>query len=498
MSITKRPRQRALMLLALGGSLAGCAVGPDFLAPSAPTGAVLPATPASTVSSRTTAGGAQNLLPGRDIPGDWWTLFGSPEIEALVSRALAANPDLVAAQATLLQARETTRAGQGSLFPSVSANFSGARQRQFLPTAGGHSALYSLNTGSVDVSYTLDAFGSINREVEQLGAQAEYQRYQMEAATLSLTSSLVSALLTEAALKAQVDTTEHLIRLYADALDITRRRFTLGGVSQADVLQQQATLAAEVATLPGLQKQYAQQRNLVARYLGGLPGAYTAPTLDLAKLTLPKNLPVSLPSQIVRQRPDILAYEALLHAATANVGIATANLYPHFTLSASYGRTGTDLSRLFTPTGLIWSVAGAIAQPIFEGGTLRARQRAAKAAMEAAAAQYSSTLNTAFQNVADALVAVQADARTLRAQAAAERTAAASLGVARSQFAAGAASTLTLLQAQQTYQTAKLQLVTAQAARFIDTVALYQALGGGWWNRKDDAAETKARSGVLK
>jgi NodT family efflux transporter outer membrane factor (OMF) lipoprotein len=485
MSIINRPRPRALMLLALGSQLAGCAVGPDFHSPAAPAGATFPATPATTVSSRTTAGAAQTLLQGRDIPGDWWKLFGSPEIEALVSRALAANPDLAAAQATLRQARENTRAGEGSFFPSVTASLSNSRQRQAIPGAG--TRLYSLTTGSLDVSYTLDAFGGISREVEQLGAQAQYQRYQLEAAYLSLSSNLVAALLTEAALKAQVDTTEQLIKLYADALDITRRRFALGGVSQADVLQQQASLAAEVATLPGLQKQYAQQRNLVARYLGGLPGAYTAPTLDLAKLTLPTELPVSLPSQIVRQRPDILAYEALLHAATANLGIATANLYPHFTLSASYGRTGSDLSKLFTPAGLIWSVAGAIAQPIFEGGTLRARQRAAKAAMQAAAAQYSSTLNTAFQNVADALVAIEADARTLRAQAAAERTAAASLGVARSQFAAGAASTLTLLQAQQTYQTAKLQLVTAQAARFTDTVALYQALGGGWWNRKDVA-----------
>jgi NodT family efflux transporter outer membrane factor (OMF) lipoprotein len=485
MSIINRPRPRALMLLALGSQLAGCAVGPDFHSPAAPAGATFPATPATTVSSRTTAGAAQTLLQGRDIPGDWWKLFGSPEIEALVSRALAANPDLAAAQATLRQARENTRAGEGSFFPSVTASLSSSRQRQAIPGAG--TRLYSLTTGSLDVSYTLDAFGAISREVEQLGAQAQYQRYQLEAAYLSLSSNLVAALLTEAALKAQVDTTEQLIKLYADALDITRRRFALGGVSQADVLQQQASLAAEVATLPGLQKQYAQQRNLVARYLGGLPGAYTAPTLDLAKLTLPTELPVSLPSQIVRQRPDILAYEALLHAATANLGIATANLYPHFTLSASYGRTGSDLSKLFTPAGLIWSVAGAIAQPIFEGGTLRARQRAAKAAMQAAAAQYSSTLNTAFQNVADALVAIEADARTLRAQAAAERTAAASLGVARSQFAAGAASTLTLLQAQQTYQTAKLQLVTAQAARFTDTVALYQALGGGWWNRKDVA-----------
>ena len=489
---------RFTALLLLGGQLSACAVGPDFLRPAPPGGGALPALPGVTASTGTTGGGAQRLLPGRDIQGDWWKLFGSPQIEALVAQALRANPDLAAAQATLREARENTRAGQGGFFPSVTANLSTSRQRQSLAAAGGGSALYSLTAGSVDVSYTLDAFGGVRRQVEQLGAQADYQRHELEAAYLSLTANLVTALLTESSLKAQVDTTKSLIALYTDALEITRRRFALGGVSQADVLQQQASLAAQVATLPGLEKQYAQQRNLVARYLGGLPGAYTAPTLDLAKLTLPTDLPVSLPSQIVRQRPDILAYEALLHAATANVGIATANLYPQFTLSASYGRTGTDLSKLFTPAGLVWSVAGALAQPLFEGGTLRAKQRAAKAALEAAAAQYSSTLNIAFQNVADVLVAIEADARTLRAQADAERTAAASLAVARAQFAAGATTTLNLLQAQQTYQTARLQLVNAQAARFIDTVALYQSLGGGWWNRKDVDPAVDACCGVLK
>jgi NodT family efflux transporter outer membrane factor (OMF) lipoprotein len=486
------PALRLLPALAL---LSGCAVGPDFMRPAAPPATALPAAPSDTVGSRTIGGTAQRFEAGRDIPEEWWTLFGSPEITALVRRALKANPDLTAAQATLREARENTRAGQGAYFPSLSASASDSRQRQSLGAAG--NTLYTLYSGKLDVSYTLDAFGSVRRQVEQLGAQAEYQKQELEAAYLSLTSNLVTALLTESSLKAQIDATEDLIALYRDALNITRRRFDLGGASQAEVLQQQASLAAEIATLPGLQKQYAQQRNLVARYLGGAPTGYTAPTIALSSLKLPGELPAAVPSRVVRQRPDILAYEALLHAASANVGVATANLYPQFTLSASYGQSATDLSKIFTPAGLIWSLAGTLTQPIFEGGTLRAKQRAAKAALEVAAAEYSSTLNTAFQNVADALVAVQADARTLAAQAESERTAAASLAVARAQFAAGASPYLSLLQAQQTYQSAKLQLVSAQAARFTDTVALYQALGGGWWNRRDVDPATDACCGVL-
>lgn len=500
-SAARRPVRRLILLPTLCllpalVLLSGCAVGPDFTSPAAPAPAALPASPSATVASRTIGGTPQRFNAGRDIPGDWWALFGSPEITALVRRALRANPDLAAAQATLREARENTRAGQGAYFPSVTASASPSRQRQSLGTSG--NALYTLYSGKLDVSYTLDAFGSVRRQVEQLGAQAEYQKQELEAAYLSLTSNLVSALLTESSLKAQINATEGLIALYRDALNITRRRFALGGASQAEVLQQQASLAAEIATLPGLQKRYAQQRNLVARYLGGMPTGYTTPTIDLARLKLPADLPAAVPSALVRQRPDILAYEALLHAASANVGVATANLYPQFTLSASYGQSATDLSKIFTPTGLVWSLAGTLTQPIFEGGTLRAKQRAAKAALEAAAAEYSSTLNTAFQNVADALVAIEADARTLAAQVEAERTAAASLAVARAQFAAGASPYLSLLQAQQTYQAAKLQLVAAQAARFTDTVALYQALGGGWWNRRDVDPATDACCGVLK
>ncbi|HEY4172840.1 MAG TPA: efflux transporter outer membrane subunit, partial [Rhodopila sp.] len=296
---------------------------------------------------------------------------------------------------------------------------------------------------------------------------------------------VINTAITEASLQAQIDTTQSIIKADTDALNLTRRRFQLGGVSQVDVLQQQSLLDTQVATLPGLRKQLQQTRNQLSVYLGGHPDQYTMPTLTLDSLTLPQDLPVSLPSKLVEQRPDIRAYGELLHSATAAVGVATANMLPQISLTGSYGREGSTPSNLFTPEGIVWSIAASLTQPIFEGGTLKARKRAAQAALEVAAAQYSSTVNTAFQNVANALVAIQRDAETLQAALAAQKTAAASLAVARSQYTAGAGTYLNVLTAEQTDYSSRLNLITARAARFTDTVALFQALGGGWWNRTD-------------
>jgi NodT family efflux transporter outer membrane factor (OMF) lipoprotein len=246
-----------------------------------------------------------------------------------------------------------------------------------------------------------------------------------------------------------------------------------------------------------LRKQLQQTRNQLSVYLGGHPDLYATPSLDLVSLTLPGDLPVSLPSKLVEQRPDIRAFGALLHAATAGVGVATANMLPQISLTGSYGRDGRDLASLFTPAGIVWSIASSISQPIFQGGTLSARRRAAQAAVDVAAAQYSSTVNIAFQNVADALVAIERDAETLRATLAAQRTAESSLAVARSQYAAGAGTYLNVLTAEQADFSARLNLITARAARFTDTVALFQALGGGWWNRTDVDPKVAQCCGVL-
>jgi NodT family efflux transporter outer membrane factor (OMF) lipoprotein len=481
--------------------LAGCMVGPDYSAPSAP--AVMRVTetalPSRTASAATPGGATQSLDTGRDIPGEWWALFHSPQISDLVARALAANPDVAAAQATLREARENLRAEEGSQYPQVTASASAERQRQSLAAVGFGSGAetYSVVSASLSVSYTLDAFGGIRRQVEQLRAQAEYQRFELEATDLALVANVVNAAITEAALQAQIETTHDIVHAYDEALAVTRRRFDLGGVSQVEVLQQQSLRDAQAATLPGLQKQLEQERNQLAVYLGGVPAQYARPTLNLDALTLPEDVPVSLPSALVEQRPDIQAYASLLHAATANVGVATANTLPQISLTGSYGRDGSDLSNLFTPAGIVWSVAGSLTQPIFDGGTLRARERAAIAAADVAAAQYSSTVNTAFQTVANALVAIERDAETLAADVAAQATAAQSLAVAKAQYAAGGGTYLNVLTAEQADQSARLTLVAARAARFTDTVALFQALGGGWWHRSDVAPKLAQSAGVF-
>jgi NodT family efflux transporter outer membrane factor (OMF) lipoprotein len=488
--------------LLLAAALGGCAAGPDFHTPAAPadTRFTEAALPALTAGAKTPGGAAQQLTEGRDIPGEWWELFHSPQITTLVTQALAANPDVAAAQATLREARENTRAEQGALFPQVSANVQATRQQASLAAFGfgSGSTTFSLLTGTVNVSYTLDAFGGIRRQIEALNAQADYQRFELEATDLTLAANVINTAINEASVQAQIDTTRDIIRADTDALNLVRQRFQLGGVSQVDVLQQQALLDTQVATLPGLQKQLQQQRNQLAVYLGGRPAQYATPTLNLDDLTLPEDLPVSLPSKLVEQRPDIQAYTALLHGASANVGVATANMLPQIGLSGSIGREGTNFANLFTPAGLVWTLASSLTQPIFEGGTLNARRRAAKAAYEVAAAQYSSTVNVAFQNVANALVAIEQDAETLRTALAARKTAAASLAVARSQYQAGAGTYLNVLTAEQTDFSTRLNLVTARATRFTDTVALFQALGGGWWNRTDVDPKVAQCCGVLQ
>jgi NodT family efflux transporter outer membrane factor (OMF) lipoprotein len=481
--------------------LEACTVGPDFRPPSAPAVTRITEKPvsASTIAAATPGGAAQSFAPSRDIPGDWWALFRSRQISDLVTRALAANPDVAAAQATLREARENLRAGQGSQYPQISASTSAERQRESLAAVGfgNGSETYSVVSASLSVSYTLDAFGGVRRQVEQLGAQAEYQRFELEATDLALAANVINAAITEASLQAQIQTTQNIVSAYDEALSVTRARFDLGGVSEVDVLQQQSLRDAEAATLPGLQKQLEQERNLLAVYLGGVPAEYKRPTLDLDSLTLPGELPVSLPSALVAQRPDIQAYAALLHAATANVGVATANMLPQISLTGSFGRDGTDISNLFTPAGIVWSLAGSLTQPIFEGGTLRAKKRAAEAEADVAAAQYSGTVNTAFKDVANALVALQRDAETLEADLAAQTTAANSLAVARAQYAAGGGTYLNVLTAEQSDQSARLTLVSARAARFTDTVALFQALGGGWWHRNDLAPKPTRTAGVF-
>jgi NodT family efflux transporter outer membrane factor (OMF) lipoprotein len=481
----------------VAGMLAGCAVGPNFKTPAPPhTAGYVPAgqLPPSTTSAPLPGGAAQRFVDGLDIPGQWWTLFQSTELNALIERALANSPTLEAAQAALRQANENLAAQRGSYYPSVSGSVESQRQKASGASFGipgfPSSYFYNLDTASVNVSYTLDAFGGTRRQVEALKAQAEYEQFALEASYLTLTANIVTAAVNEASLRAQIAATEDIAHSQQTQLDIVKRRVTAGGASRADVLQQQAALQSTLASLPALRSQLAQQRNQLATYVGDLPAEYTGGEFNLESLAMPVDLPVSLPSKLVEQRPDVREYSALLHEATAQVGVATANMLPQITLTGSFGQDASSFSTLFSPAANVWSLIGSLTQPIFKGGQLTHQRRAAVAAAQEAAANYKVTVITAFQNVSDTLYALQGDADALAAQSLAERSAADSLTTVQAQYKSGAASYVQVLTAQQTYQTAAVALVKARAQRYADTAALFQALGGGWWNRTDVAANS--------
>jgi NodT family efflux transporter outer membrane factor (OMF) lipoprotein len=469
--------------------LSGCAVGPDFEVPPLPgvgryTDSGLPA---ATVSSDTQGGESQRFAFGRDIPGEWWTLFHSRHLNRLIERAIHENANLQAAELTLKQANENVRAQAGTLLPTVDANLSGTREQVSLAQFGqsGPPLLFNLYNATVNVSYTLDVWGSKRRALEASQAQADYQRFQVEATFLTLTSNVVTTAIQEASLRGQIKATQDIIKGQTEQLEVLRGQFNLGGAARTDVLAQEAALAATLATLPPLEKQLEQQRSLLATLTGHFPSEAERAPFTIANLKLPQNLPVSLPSRLVEQRPDIRAAQEQIHQASANVGVATANLLPQFTITGDYGGTATTVAGLFTPGGTVWSIGSGLAQPIFRGGTLIHQKEAAVAALEAAKAQYRDTLLNAARNVSDALRAIQKDAVALQAQERAARTANDSLALSREQYKNGAITYLMLLNAQQTQQQALIGLAQAQAARYADTAALFQALGGGWWNRRD-------------
>jgi NodT family efflux transporter outer membrane factor (OMF) lipoprotein len=468
----------------------GCAVGPDFVRPEPPQTESYTAepVPATTNAAPVAAGEAQHFLAGDEIPAQWWTLFHSPALNALVEEALKANPDLAAAEAALRQAHELTLAGEGAFFPTVQAGFSGSRNKTptgtLTPAAATNNPYYSLYTAQLGISYVPDVFGGTSRQVEALAATEEAQRFQVEAVYLTLTANVVVAAVTEAAMQAEIAADEESVRTRRNSLDILNRQQALGQVAGGDVAAQAAALAAAEAALPPLQKQLEQQRHLIAVLSGHLPSDQPSPLFDLAPLQLPRDLPLSLPSSLVEHRPDIRAAEAQLHAASAEIGVATANLLPQLSLTGNIGSSALTLASLFGPGTSFWMLAGGATQTIFDGGTLLHKKRAAEAAFDEAAAQYRSTVLTAFQNVADSLRALQFDADALKAAAAAESAAGDSLAIAKRQLALGAVNDLALLNAEQTYAQARLNLVIAEASRFADTAALFQALGGGWWARQ--------------
>ena len=469
--------------------LAACAVGPDFHRPTEPTVALEELRPRAPAAFSTTTPD-QSLVTTSEVPADWWRAFNSPPLDDAVEQALAANPDLAATRAALAAARELAAAGRGVFLPEIAAAGAVTHNKDALRTVAGTAAsgdpIYTLHTGQLNLSYTFDLFGGNRRALEALVSQAEVQRFQFEAARLTVSANVVLATIQRASLVAQEGAAQKVVLAEMKALELLRRRFTGGDIAMADVIAQQAALDQARQTLPGLQKQIAQQDHILAALAGHIVAGHP-PAASLVDLTLPAELPVGLPGAIVRHRPDVRAAEAAMHAASAQVGVATAAMLPNITLSASAGATAADWAGLFTPGTAFWSLAGGLSQPVFSGGALVHKKRATIATLQQAEAQYRSVVVNAFREVSDTLAALDFDARTLDAAEDGARAASESMAIVQHQLAVGAVSTLALLNAEQTHQLAESALIQARAARLADTVALFQAMGGGWWNAPQDA-----------
>jgi NodT family efflux transporter outer membrane factor (OMF) lipoprotein len=479
-----------LVIAAFAALGAACAVGPDFKRPASPAVTGYTPTPlaAQATAAGVPAGEAQRFAIGKDLAADWWSLFHSTRLNELIDMALEHNPDLKAAQAALAAARENVLAQRGAYYPSLTGSFGATHQAQSVviaPTPNANIFQYNLFTPQLTVSYVPDVFGLNRRTVESLQAQAQEARYQMVATYNTLTSNVVVAAVQEGSLELQVESTQELIELNSSTLKILKYQFDHGYASRLDVAAQESQLAQTSATLPPLLKQMLQQQDMIAVLTGRFPSQSPPAKFDLLSLQLPTELPLSLPSALVEQRPDVLQAEANLHDASAKVGIAVANRLPNIMLTANTGSTGLSMSQLFTSGTGFWSVGGTVTAPLFAGGTLLHQERAARDAYAQAAEQYRSTVLTAFQNVADTLGALQQDADAVKSAAEAAEAAKVTLDLAQRQWQDGYAGYIALLSAEQSYQQSRINLVQAQSNRYADTAALFQSLGGGWWNRAD-------------
>ncbi|MFM0206121.1 efflux transporter outer membrane subunit [Paraburkholderia sediminicola] len=464
-------------------ALCGCAVGPDFQAPAPPDTQTYTrnAEPSGTVSGDATDGSVQTFTPANTAMAMWWQQFRSAQLDRLVEQALTRSPTLAQARAKLIEARENYNAQAGATrFPSVDASISATRQQVDLASFGipiaANPGPFSLFNASVSVSYAFDIFGGNRRALEATLAQVDYEAFQLDAARLSIAGNVVSTAVLRASLQQQILLTQRLADAQAQQLSILEARFAAGGVSRFDVNSQRTLVAQTLASLPPLATQLAQADHQLAILVGVAPSKVDFSELTLDSLHLPDDIPITLPSTLARQRPDIRASEALLHQASANVGVATANLYPQFSLSAGIGSERTSIQDIVSGLN-IWNVALNLTQPIFHGGELHAKKRAAQAAYDAAFASYQQTVLQALQQVADALTALRNDAHELRARDDAAQQAQANLAIAHAQYAAGGVSQSSLLDTQrQALQTA-LDQTRAQAARLSDTAALFQSLG---------------------
>jgi len=486
------PKSQISLVLAIAGLLiAGCAVGPNFKKPAVPdtagyTAAPLPATTSNTPG--VAGGDSQHFVEGLDIPGQWWTLFHSPALNDLIQRSLTNSPDLAAAKAALAAAHENILAQNGAYYPSANASFSASRQKtssEIAPVPNENDFHFDLFTPEVSVSYVPDVFGLNRRTVESLKAQENKARFALDAADITLTANIVVAAIQEASLRAQIDATRRIITINTNLLQILRNQFARGYTSQLAVAAQESQLAQSEAALPPLLSQLAQNHDLLAALSGGFPNEDLHEKFELGSLQLPQDLPVSLPSQLIERRPDVRQAEENYHSACALVGVATAHRLPNITLNADAGTMALTVGKMFAGGAGFWDLGASVAQPIFEGGTLLHQQRAARDTYMQAADQYRSTVITAFQNVADTLNALEHDGDAVRTASAAADAAKVTLGLTQQQWQTGYTNYQALLGAEQAYDQTTIALIQAQASRYSDTAALFQALGGGWWNRQD-------------
>ena len=495
-----RSSQVSIAAFIVAVALSGCTVGPNFKPPDAP------------ATTRYTAPGEAKVLPadarttvprqvavlGDKVTSDWWTLFRSPDLDQLVKQSIADSPTLEAAKARLVAAREAVTAATGALYPQVGFSASATREKVNAAMFGLHPDAvplppnFNLFQVGPTVSYALDIFGGTRRQIEQQAALVDYQRDQLDAAYLTLTGNAVTQAIQLAVVRAQLKSVGDILDLDQQNLQLVRRERQAGTVPDSDVVTAESQLAADETLQPGLEQQLSVAQHALAVLLGRPPGDWSPPDFNLAALTLPNQLPVSLPSDLVHQRPDIQAAEAQLHAASAQIGVATAQLYPSITLSGGVSAAGLDPGHLFSPAGLVWSIAAGLTQPVFDGGMRQAERRAALASFKASAADYQQTVLQAFGQVADILQALTHDADLLAAQRRALDTASESVRLQRINYGNGGIGILNLLDAQHQYQQALLGYVRADAQRYQDTIQLLVAMGGGWWGANLTVADTNS------
>ena len=470
--------------------LSACAVGPDFVRPAPPAEDRYTSEP-QTAATLAADGQVQRFKSDTAVAADWWRLFKSAQLDAMVQQAIANSPTLAASEASLRQSQDNLRAGYGVFYPQVDAAADASRNRTASAETGLKTpgSIYNLVTASATIGYTLDVFGGERRTVEGLRAQTDFQRNANIAAYLTLSANVVNTSIARAAYAAQIRAITQLIAMEIEQLDATKAQVNAGTSAYSTVLSMRSAIASNQALLAPLRQKVDQSEHLLATLEGVTPSQASLPDLELSALTLPSDLPLSMPSDLVRQRPDILEAEAQLHVASANIGIATAAMFPSFSLTGNYGAAGSSLGNLSTASGRFWSIGPAISIPLFRGGSLRYGRKAAIDAYQASQANYRQTVLTAFAQVADTLKALEHDAEGLQAQAEALRTAEEALHLLQANYRAGMVAYLDVLTADVQYQQASVSYVQAVAQRHQDTVALFVALGGGWWTTPGKTAD---------